>query len=192
MLVYLDPEGVQALVKDNHLFSFHRDEHGDRCEAKKVAPLRRNLAGLDAWIAGQRQGLSVNRGRGPLREEDTVSVSAASQRGPGALIKFNPLPKWSSADLGGTSVSSTCLTTLCTTKDTYLLVESHYPQCGGLRAQAGRPLVVGRGDKERVRSTPAKHHRSGADLGRTRNQRYLIGNSRLLNNASRSAAVKHS
>ena len=39
-LVYPDPEGVQALVKDNGLFSFHHDEHGERCQAKKVAPLR--------------------------------------------------------------------------------------------------------------------------------------------------------
>ena len=39
-LIYPDPESVQALVKDNDSFSFHHDEHGERCEAKKVAPLR--------------------------------------------------------------------------------------------------------------------------------------------------------
>ena len=69
---------MKSLVKDNNLFNFYHDEHGERYEAKKVAPFRRNLAGLDAWMAGQRQDLSVNRGHGPLREEDTVFGSAAT------------------------------------------------------------------------------------------------------------------
>lgn len=54
-LVYPDPEGVQALVEDKGLFSFYRDRHGECCEARKVEPLRRKLAGLGAWITGQRQ-----------------------------------------------------------------------------------------------------------------------------------------
>ena len=77
-LVYPDPEGVLALVKDNDLFSSHLDEHGECCETKEVAPSRRKVAGLDAWITGQRQGQSVTRGGGPLREEDTVFGGAAA------------------------------------------------------------------------------------------------------------------
>ena len=77
-LVYPDPEGVQALVKDNDLFSSHLDEHGECCETKEVAPSRRKVAGLDAWITGQRQDQSFTRGSGPLREVDTVFGSAAA------------------------------------------------------------------------------------------------------------------
>ena len=77
-LVYPDPEGVQALVKDNDLFSSHHDEHGECCEAKKVAPSRRKVAGLDAWITGQRQDQSVTQASVHLREEDTVFVNAAT------------------------------------------------------------------------------------------------------------------
>ena len=100
-LVYPGPEGVQALVKDKGLFSFYHDGHGECCEARKVAPLRRKLAGLDAWITGQRQDQSVTRGSVPLREEDTVFGSASAENEPGALIKFNPLSEWSSADVWG-------------------------------------------------------------------------------------------
>ena len=100
-LVYPDPEGVQTLVKDKGLFSFYHDGHGECCEARKVAPLRRKLAGLDAWITGQRQDQSVTRGSVPLREEDTVFGSASAENEPGALIKFNPLSEWSSADVWG-------------------------------------------------------------------------------------------
>tara|TARA_X000000950_G_scaffold124127_1_gene155542 strand:- start:122 stop:886 length:765 start_codon:yes stop_codon:yes gene_type:complete len=98
-LVYPEPHGVQALVKDKGLFSFYRDGHGECCEVRKVAPLRRKLAGLDAWITGQRQDQSVTRGSVPLREEDTVFGSACAGSGHGALIKFNPLSEWSSADV---------------------------------------------------------------------------------------------
>ena len=100
-LVYPGPEGVQALVKDKGLFSFYHNGHGECCEARKVAPLRRKLAGLDAWITGQRQDQSVTRGSVPLREGDTVFGSASAENEPGALIKFNPLSEWSSADVWG-------------------------------------------------------------------------------------------
>ena len=77
-LVYPDPEGVQTLVKDNDLLSSHHDEHGECCEATKVAPSRRKVAGLDVWITEQREDQSATRGSGPLSEEDTVFGSAAA------------------------------------------------------------------------------------------------------------------
>ena len=100
-LVYPDPEGVRALIKDKDLFSFYRDGHGECCEARKVAPLRRKLAGLDAWITGQRQDQSVTLGSVPLREEGTVFGSASAENEPGALIKFDPLSEWSSVEVWG-------------------------------------------------------------------------------------------
>ena len=98
-LVYPDPQGVQALVKEKGLFSFYRDGHGECCEVRKVEPLRRKLAGLDAWITGQRQDQSVTRGSVPLREEDTVFGGPTADADRGGLIKFNPLSEWSSADV---------------------------------------------------------------------------------------------
>ena len=92
---------MQTLVKDKGIFSFYHDGHGECCEARKIAPLRRKLAGLDAWITGQRQDQSVTRSSVPLREEDTVFGSASAENEPGALIKFNPLSEWSSADVWG-------------------------------------------------------------------------------------------
>lgn len=90
-LVYPDPEGVQALVKDKDLFSFYHDRHGEYCEARKVVPFRRELVGLDALITGQRQDRSVTRGSVPQREEHTVFGGASAENESGALIKFNPL-----------------------------------------------------------------------------------------------------
>ena len=98
-MLYPDPAGVQTLVKEKRLFSFYRDGLGECCGVRKVAPLRSKLAKLDAWITGQRQDQSINRGNIPLREEDTNFAGSSAEGQPSALIKFNPLSEWTFADI---------------------------------------------------------------------------------------------
>lgn len=94
-LMYPDAAQVEALVSQKGLFSFYEDGHKECCGIRKVAPLRRKLATLDAWITGQRQDQNpATRGSVPVIQVDTAFSTADRQ-----LIKFNPLSSWSSADV---------------------------------------------------------------------------------------------
>lgn len=93
-LVYPAPEGVEALVKAKGLFSFYQDGHQECCAVRKVQPLRRKLATLDAWITGQRQDQSVTRSEITHRQKDSGFSTDEHE-----LIKFNPLALWSSAEV---------------------------------------------------------------------------------------------
>ncbi|MCZ6886343.1 MAG: phosphoadenylyl-sulfate reductase [Alphaproteobacteria bacterium] len=59
------------------------------CAIRKVAPLRRALAGRGAWITGLRQGQSVTRAA--LAEEQWDEANG--------LFKFSPLAAWSRAQV---------------------------------------------------------------------------------------------
>jgi phosphoadenosine phosphosulfate reductase len=56
------------------------------CHARKVVPLRRKLAHLDAWITGLRREQSITR-------QDIAAVEWDEANG---LIKINPLADWTS------------------------------------------------------------------------------------------------
>lgn len=90
-----DRNRLDELVKTKGLFSFYRDGHQECCGIRKVEPLRRKLAGLDAWITGQR------RDQNPDTRQDLAEVEIDSTfSAPGhALIKFNPLLNWTSAQV---------------------------------------------------------------------------------------------
>lgn len=88
-------ETVQALVRDKGLFSFYRDGHKECCAIRKVEPLRRKLATLEAWITGQRRDQSVGtRQHLPVVQRDAAFATPVQP-----LIKFNPLANWSSAQV---------------------------------------------------------------------------------------------
>jgi len=89
-----DPQDVQDLVRRKGLFSFYRDGHQECCSIRKIKPLRRHLAGLDAWITGQRRDQSITRVDVP-----TVQDDAAFSTVDHAVVKFNPLAGWTSADV---------------------------------------------------------------------------------------------
>jgi phosphoadenosine phosphosulfate reductase len=90
-----DTAQLEAFVKAKGLFSFYEDGHKECCDIRKVAPLRRKLATLDAWITGQRQDQNPSTRAGvPVVQVDTAFSSAERQ-----LIKFNPLSKWTSAEV---------------------------------------------------------------------------------------------
>ncbi len=88
-------EQLDSLVKHKGLFSFYEDGHSECCGIRKVEPLRRKLATLDAWITGQRKDQSLDT-RGDIPEVQLDSGFS----GPGkSLIKFNPLLNWNSAQV---------------------------------------------------------------------------------------------
>ncbi len=93
-LLMPDPDPVAALVKEKGLFSFYKDGHNECCSVRKIQPLRRKLAVLDAWITGQRRDQSVTRTDVPLEQVDKAFSTEEH-----TLHKYNPLAGWSSADV---------------------------------------------------------------------------------------------
>lgn len=89
-----EAEALQRLTSEKGLFSFYRDGHHECCGIRKVEPLRRKLATLDAWITGQRRDQGATRT--DLAEVELDSAFATAGR---PLIKFNPLANWSSAQV---------------------------------------------------------------------------------------------
>jgi len=88
-----EAEAVQRLVSTKGLFSFYQDGHKECCGIRKVLPLRKKLATLDAWITGQRKDQSpATRAAIPAVEMDMAFSTAEKP-----LHKFNPLSNWSSA-----------------------------------------------------------------------------------------------
>ncbi len=95
---YCLPEAsaVQALVRARGLFSFYEDGHEQCCELRKVEPLRRHLAGLRAWVTGQRRDQSPGtRSTVPTVETDPTFTGTNDE----PLIKWNPLATVSSAEV---------------------------------------------------------------------------------------------
>ncbi len=90
-----DYQTLEQLVKAKGLFSFYADGHQECCGIRKVAPLRRKLAGLDAWITGQRKDQSLDTRQNLLEVELDTAFSTPEHE----LIKYNPLANWSSAQV---------------------------------------------------------------------------------------------
>jgi phosphoadenosine phosphosulfate reductase len=90
-VLFPDPTAVEELVRKKGLFSFYRDGHQECCNIRKVEPLRRALAGVSAWMTGQRRDQSPeSRADIPVVQLD---LSVAAER---PLVKFNPLAHWNS------------------------------------------------------------------------------------------------
>ena len=90
-----DAKEVEALVKEKGLFSFYKDGHKECCGIRKVKPLRRKLATVDAWITGQRRDQNpATRASVPV-----IQVDSAFSNDDRTLIKFNPLANWTSAQV---------------------------------------------------------------------------------------------
>ena len=86
-----DTFSLQDLVRRKGLFSFYEDGHHECCGIRKVEPLRRRLATVDAWITGQRRDQSPTRLDVPIVQIDTTYGTDEHP-----LIKFNPLAGWRS------------------------------------------------------------------------------------------------
>ena len=94
-VLFPDTASLQELVRDYGLFDFYDRGHKACCRVRKVEPLRRKLATLDAWITGQRRDQSV----GTRADIAAVEQDAAFGGRNGALVKFNPLVDWTSAQV---------------------------------------------------------------------------------------------
>lgn len=86
---------LEKFVREKGLYSFYKDGHKECCGIRKVMPLRKKLATLEAWITGQRKDQSPGtRGDVPVIEKDSAFSTENN-----TLIKFNPLSFWSSAQV---------------------------------------------------------------------------------------------
>ncbi len=93
-VLFPDAASVQRLVNEKGLFSFYQDGHHECCGIRKVEPLRRKLATVDAWITGQRR--DQNQTRAELAEIEIDSTFSTPEH---RLFKVNPLANWSSAQV---------------------------------------------------------------------------------------------
>jgi phosphoadenosine phosphosulfate reductase len=85
-------QALQNLLSTKGPFSFY-DSIGARhecCGIRKVEPLSRALADVDAWITGQRREQSVTRVHLPTAERDEIH---------GNIWKFNPLADWTEEEV---------------------------------------------------------------------------------------------
>jgi len=90
-----DRDLLDPFVKEKGLFSFYEDGHQQCCGIRKVEPLRRKLAQLDAWITGQRKDQSLDT----RQDIPEVQIDSAFSTGENQLIKFNPLLNWKSSQV---------------------------------------------------------------------------------------------
>lgn len=86
-----DSADVEPMVREHgpNLFYEGVELRKRCCFVRKVKPLRRALAGLDAWICGLRRGQSVTR-------TDLAPVEWDEQND---LVKINPLVDWSEEEV---------------------------------------------------------------------------------------------
>ncbi|MFQ6132945.1 MAG: phosphoadenylyl-sulfate reductase [Armatimonadota bacterium] len=82
-----DAAAVAALAEAHGRDPFYKSVELRKlcCEVRKMAPLRRALSGLDAWICGLRREQAVTRKDIQKIEKDAP---------PGGLCKLNPLADW--------------------------------------------------------------------------------------------------
>jgi phosphoadenosine phosphosulfate reductase len=85
-----DAEEIAAMVSRNGTNLFRRDASLRRlcCFVRKVEPLNRALAGVDAWASGLRRDGGAARGGTSVVEHDEAH---------GGIVKVNPLAAWTRA-----------------------------------------------------------------------------------------------
>jgi len=83
-----DKAAVEKLEREKGFYSFRQsvENRKECCGIRKVEPLNRALAGLEAWVTGLRRGQAVTRAALPKVEAD------AAHRG---IAKINPIADWS-------------------------------------------------------------------------------------------------
>jgi phosphoadenosine phosphosulfate reductase len=81
-----DRDALEAMVCERGTNLFRRDVASRKlcCLVRKVQPLRRRLAGLDAWICGLRREQSVTR----------AGIERVEWDDGNGLVKINPLVDW--------------------------------------------------------------------------------------------------
>lgn len=88
-ILYPDLRAVDAMVKERGYNCFYLSVENRKlcCGIRKVEPLERGLAGLDAWITGLRRDQATTR-----TDIQKIEIDDAH----GGMLKLNPLADWSS------------------------------------------------------------------------------------------------
>ena len=83
-----DTAAVEKLEREKGFYSFRQsvENRKECCGIRKVEPLNRALAGLEAWVTGLRRGQAVTRAALPKVETDAAH---------GGIAKINPIADWS-------------------------------------------------------------------------------------------------
>jgi phosphoadenosine phosphosulfate reductase len=91
-IVFPRAEDVEAMVRSKGVNLFYESIENRQlcCRIRKVEPLKRHLAGLDAWVSGLRRDQNVTREHTPKVEIDYIH---------GGIVKINPIADWSHADV---------------------------------------------------------------------------------------------
>jgi thioredoxin-dependent adenylylsulfate APS reductase len=78
---------VERMVREGGLNLFYESVERRQlcCRIRKVEPLNRHLAELDAWVTGLRRDQNVTRAETPKLEIDTAH---------GGMVKVNPIADW--------------------------------------------------------------------------------------------------
>jgi phosphoadenosine phosphosulfate reductase len=85
-VLFPDREQVEVLVRQRGMNCFYQSVENRKacCQARKVIPLQRKLATLDAWITGLRREQAMTR----------AAVEPVAWDEGNGLIKLNPLADW--------------------------------------------------------------------------------------------------
>lgn len=87
-VVFPNAAEVEEMVREKGINLFY-ETHENRklcCKVRKVLPMRRHLAGYDAYVTGLRRDQNANRA-----DARKVEIDSAN----GDLVKINPLADWS-------------------------------------------------------------------------------------------------
>jgi phosphoadenosine phosphosulfate reductase len=86
-VVFPRAEDVEQMVRARGMNLFYESVENRQlcCRIRKVEPLRRYLAGLDAWVAGLRREQGVTRSEVPKLETDALHDG---------IVKLNPIADW--------------------------------------------------------------------------------------------------
>lgn len=87
-VVFPDRAALEAMVSEHgtNLFYESVDKRQACCRIRKVEPLRRYLADVDAWVSAMRRDQGVTRAE--VRKVDFDSAN-------GGIVKVNPIADWS-------------------------------------------------------------------------------------------------
>jgi phosphoadenosine phosphosulfate reductase len=87
-VVFPRARDVEAMVRGQGLNLFYESVEKRQlcCRVRKVEPLARYLAGVDAWVSGLRREQNVTRADVPKVEIDEAH---------GGIVKLNPIADWS-------------------------------------------------------------------------------------------------
>lgn len=82
-----DKQAVERIEREKGFYSFRQsiENRKECCGIRKVEPLNRALAGLDAWITGLRREQAVTRAGLPKAERDAAHRN---------MVKLNPIADW--------------------------------------------------------------------------------------------------